>query len=209
MRPFNIPKEEIRLAAKAGFFTKELWTKYYCNHHRSWAFKRWRDFIQREIFIPYGKSSHNSVVRLNRESKIVRSIVGSDICSPPTPYLIRHDSMVINIILGLAKKGKVDKYFFEPEIKQAPEDFGIRWEKKYPDAIVYSGEKCYAIEVELSRKAPRRYDKILNFYAFSKQFDEVHYYSNSPRIYNSLCASVGRTSYPMDEKPIVYTAIVA
>lgn len=209
MRPFKIPKDEIKFAAKAGFFTKELWVKHFTNHHRSWIFKRWRDFIQRGIFIPFGTSTNQTVVRLNRDSSIVKSVVGGDISSPPSPYQIRHDSMVMDIVLKLVHRSCFDRYFFEPEIKRDPKAFGIRWEKKFPDAIIHTSEGCFAIEVELSRKSPRRYDRILNFYAYKNQFDEVLYYSNSPRVQKSIAAAMKRMLYPMEDTPIVFRDIIA
>jgi len=202
MRPFTIPKEEIKLAAKAGFLTKEIWKRQFANNlSRSWAYKRWKDLLKREIFIPYGRLSRSDIVRLNPESPIVRSITFGDISRAPSHYLLYHDSLVIEAMMNLKRKGKIDDYYFEPEIKRTPAAFDLENCPKFPDAITYKNKEKIAFEVELVTKSKSRYRKALNFYAGS-DFTEVYYFVDSSKVSKSISRVAHEIQYPQHRIPL-------
>lgn len=209
MRPYQVPVEEIKLAAKAGFLTKSLWKKHFCKTKRSAAYKRWRGFIERGIFIPFGRGKNHEIVKLNPKSKYVIPVVGMDISMPPIPYQIHHDSLVIDIVMDLINKGKIQEYFLEPEIKRHLDLFDLNKATKLPDAIAVTNEGKFAIEVELSKKAQKRYYRALEFYASSDIFDEVYYLSNSPGIQKQLARIARKIKYPQQERPLRFGVIAA
>ncbi|MCB0370311.1 MAG: hypothetical protein KDD45_13025 [Bdellovibrionales bacterium] len=202
MRPYSIPKEEIKIASKSGFLTKDLWKKYLNHRCRSWAFETWKRYIEKGIFKPYGRFNNGEVVVPNKDSPIVKELVGSDISPPPFAYQLRHDELTLDFVLKLLKQDKITDYYFEPEIRKQPEIFELNSHDKIPDAIVYSKDSRYAIEVEMTRKNPKRYRQALESYASIRSFDEVYYLTNGVKIKNQILKIAKDIQYPSHRCPI-------
>ena len=202
MNTYKIPKEEIRLAAKCGFLSKRLWNDHINKRSRSRSYIRWKDYIKKEIFIPFGRHQGDEVVFLNKQSKIVQSVVRGKFVHPPIAYQILHDEIVVDTVLDWTKKRNISNYFFEAEIRKAPRAFGIRKIDKIPDAIIEIEGENFAIEVELSRKSAKRYRKALTSYAISESYREVHFYTDREEIKHCLVKAAKEIKYPNEETPM-------
>ena len=209
MRPFIIPTQEIILASKCGFLTKSIWHKYFNKKCRSWAYETWLGYLNRGIFKPYGKHKDGSIVVLNRKSDLVQKLVGFDFTPPPYAYQLNHDEMVVDFVLKLYRDKKITSYFFEPELKRNPEIFGLKTTDKMPDAIVKNESFKYAIELELSKKNPKRYRQALESYASMALIDEVYYLTNTQNIKNQIMKTARQIQYPSKLRPLRFTMIEA
>ncbi len=202
MKTYKIPEEEIRLAAKCGFLSKRLWNDHINKRTRSWSYERWKGFIKKEIFIPFGRHRGDEIVFLNKQSDIVKSVVRGQFVAPPFAYQILHDEIVVDTVLSWTKSKNVSNYFFEPEIRKAPRAFGIRKIDKIPDAIVDIKGEHFAIEVELSIKSPKRYRKALTSYAISENYREVHFFTDRVEIKHHLLKVAKEIKYPLEDTPM-------
>lgn len=204
MRHYVTPIEEILLAQKCGFLSKKIWRKFINQRKDSARKDRWRGFLRRNIFKPYGFKRGDDILYLNSESEIVKSVVGGDIMQPPPSYILKHDEIVVDIVLEWAKDKGIDNYYFENELRSAPKVFGLERYDKLPDAILEVDNARYAVEVEISKKYSERYRKALNAYAMSKRFKEIHYFTNSLQIKNSLLTASEDVEYPQNKQPIIF-----
>ena len=207
MKTYKIPQEEIRLAAKCGFLSKRLWKDHINKRTRSYSYERWKDYIKKGIFIPFGRHQGDEIVFLNKQSDIVKSVVRGGFVSPPIAYQILHDEIVVDTVLNWTKTKNVSSYFFEPEIRKAPRAFGLRKIDKIPDAIVEIEGENFAIEVELSMKSLKRYRKALTSYAISENYREIHFFTDRVEIKHNLVRVAKEIKYPSEETPIKISLI--
>jgi hypothetical protein len=202
MRPYNLPREEIEFASKSGFITKAIWLEFFNVSKKSWAYKRWNSFTRKAIFKFYGRNVDGSILILNRNSADVHKIVGRDYGKAPNPYQIYHDEIVIRTVLDLKRKGKIDKFFFDSELRRGATTLNKFNSDKIPDAIVFSNGKRIAIEIELSNKPVSRYRKALGIYALWQEIDEIYYLTNSAKIHRSISKAAIEIDYPKNIRPI-------
>lgn len=104
MRQYVTPIEEIQLAQKCGFLSKRIWRKYINKRKDSARKERWNGFLKKNIFKPYGFNRGAEILILNSNSKIVKSVIGGQIMQAPPSYILKHDEIVVDIVLDWAKK---------------------------------------------------------------------------------------------------------
>lgn len=210
MRPLNVPEKEIRFAAKTGFLSKPLWDEFFAAGTDRWRRKQWQFFLERGLFRKHPSRLPTDVFVLHRKNPMVIRLVGEQISLPPFAPQIEHDEVAAKILLSLERTGHALGYRVEAEIKR--EEFGQRQrysgtdKMKYPDAILeiadQGGVTKVALEIELSRKNPKRYRHILNTYAARKELKYVLFLARARTIFESLKTAMRETYYPDWERPI-------
>lgn len=210
MRKMNVPEREIRFAAKTGFLSKRLWAEFFIEGTPSWNRRLWKQFVSRGFFRPHPSTLARDVLVLNRKSPVVMSIVGDEISSAPYVSQLEHDEMAAHILLELMRAGIVQSFITEAEQKRIPNGerriSGYAERLKYPDAIVTIGGPSatirVALELELSRKDPKRYRQCLDTYAARCDVNRVIFIARPGVIFESLKRAMRETYYPDWERPI-------
>lgn len=210
MRKTSIPEHEIRFAAKAGFLSKRLWEKFFAEGTPSWKRRRWRKLVDRGYFREHPSALLRDVLVLHRKNPVVMSMVGDEISAAPIAWQYEHDETIAGILLELIRGGIVQSFVTEAELKRL-QDGERRYverpvREKYSDAIVTLGRPSanirIALELELSRKNPKRYRQCLDAYASRKDVDHVIFIARAGIIFESLKRAMRETYYPDWEKPV-------
>lgn len=210
MKKINVPEREIRFAAKTGFLSKRLWVEFFVAGTPSWNRRLWKQFVSRGLFRPHPSALARDVLVLNRRSPVVVSIVGDEISSAPFVSQLEHDEVAARILLELMRAGIVQSFVAEAEQKRIPNGerrlAGYTAREKYPDAIVTIGGPSaslkVALELELTRKDPKRYRQCLDIYATRRDVDRVIFIARPGIIFESLKRAMRETYYPDWERPI-------
>ncbi len=210
MKKINVPEREIRFAAKTGFLSKRLWEEFFAEGTPSWNRRLWKHFVGRGLFRPHPSALARDVMVLNRRNPVVMSMVGDEISTAPFVSQLEHDETVARILLDLVRAGLVRSFVTEMEQKRVPNGERRFAEStarvKYPDAIVTIGGPSerlrIALELELSRKDPKRYRQCLDTYAARKDIDRVIFIARAGIIFDSLKRAMRDTYYPDWERPI-------
>ncbi len=210
MRPQHLPIEEIRFAARAGFLSKPIWDEFFAKGSDRWKRRQWQLLQQRGYFVRHPSRLPRDVLVLYRGNPDVRKLVGETIALPPIAPQIEHDECASRILLSLDRGGHVLGYQFEAEMKRL--EWGERRlyrsaeKDKFPDAVLAvaspKGVMNVAMEVELSRKNPKRYRQILASYAARKDLTYVIFLARSQVIFESLKMAMRQTFYADWERPI-------
>jgi hypothetical protein len=210
MRPQSLPKKEIRFAAKTGFLSKPIWEEFFATGSPRWRRRQWQLFLERDLFRMHPSRLPKDVLVLHRKHLAVKAVVGEAIAMPPFAPQIEHDETVARIVLSLKREAKVLACRFEAEMKR--EEWGeIRFtlgcdKAKYPDALIDVMERGTivkaALEIELSRKSPKRYRQVLQAYAARKDVKYVLFVARAKTIFEGLKAAMRETYYPDWERPI-------
>lgn len=203
------PIREIKFAAKSGFLTKDLWNEFFASGSVSWRNKLWASFTNEKIFFPHYAKIASRVLVLNRRNKLVQETVGEEVVSPPFVSQLDHDEKVAKIVLGLAKDGVLTNYRLEPELKRLSSGlkrhYGSEQRDKYPDALIQlSNEKRtkLAIELELTKKDPKRYRNIMDTYSSFQSADLVVFVVRDDRISQTIKQAMRDSYYPDLERPV-------
>lgn len=215
MIPKKVPLKEIHFAAKTGFLSRAIWEEYFSNRSRTRNIRAWRALVQEKYFAPHNSNRMNDViVPCERGRKIVEA-AGGDVTSPPHINQITHDEIVSRIALGLMGSDSLVSLQTEGELRQKY----MGWIKKtregrlakLPDLLVeLSGPGRsikVALEVELSRKNPERYRKVMNSYAAQKTAERVVFISDEEHIFDRLAKAMKDTHYPSWEKPMGFSRL--
>lgn len=206
----NVPEREIKFAAKTGFLTRRMWEDFFADGTPSWRRRLWKHFLMRGFFRHHPSSLARDVLVLNRRHPLVVSLVGDEISTAPFVSQLEHDETIARIVLELSRAGIVQSFVTEMELKRVPSG-GRRFVDgsalvKYPDAIVTIGGPFanvrIALELELSRKNPKRYRQCLDTYATRQDVDRVVFIARSGIIFSSLKRAMRETYYPDFERPI-------
>ena len=162
MNPY-IPNKEIELAARTGFLSKSLWLKYFATGTVAWRNRVWKNFVYRGYFEPHPSRRANDVVVLNAKNLYVKKYAAS-LVQPPPVSVLDHDEIVVETYLRFEKLKSLAYSKFEAEIKKEyfsdKKNILLHQSVKFPDLLIsLKGpveRKRIAIEVELSRKEPKR-----------------------------------------------------
>lgn len=210
MRPKHLPIEEIRLAARTGFLSKPIWEEFFAKGSDRWRRRQWQLLTERGYFVRHPSRLPRDVLVLYRKHPEVRQLVGESIGLPPIAPQIEHDECVTRILLDLNRGGHMLGFQFEAEMKRL--EWGERRlyrsseRDKFPDAILTvsgpNGVFNVALEIELSRKSPKRYRQILTSYATRKDLNCVLFLARSQIIFENLKIAMRQTIYPDWERPI-------
>lgn len=208
MRPYGVPIEEIKFAAKSGFLSKKVWDLFFNNHTQGWSSVRWKGFQTRGIFKPHQSPLLKNCLVLNPLSPIVTQLIDGAVCSPPSPVQLSHDENVARIVLTLLKREVIKDYLLEPELKRIYNSLGNSKKRKFPDAIfdLYTIEKTIriALEVEQSKKSPRRYQRFLEASCSNEKINGIVIAHSSEKIKSLIEKEIVRINFPTDLKPIVF-----
>lgn len=215
MRPLKVPEAEIRYAAKTGFLTKRIWEDFFAGDIPGWKRRRlWRCLAVRGFFRPHPSSLAKQVLILNRKSPMVFKLVGDEISSPPFVSQLEHDETVARILLDLKKAGVIQSFTTEMELKREIKEkqrYDGSVKMKYPDAIIeVSGPMTkikVALELELTRKDPKRYRQCLNTYAARREVSQVVFIARANAVFDSLRRAMRETYYPDWERPIGFSPL--
>lgn len=215
MRPRNIPINEIRYTAKMGFLSRAIWEDYFSKKSRTQNMRIWRSFVKEKYFAQHDSARMQDVLILGPRGKKLIEDDGGEIVSPPHFNQIHHDEIVSRIALELINSKSTAALHTEGELKRKY----MGWlkktregrEAKLPDLLIEL--QCanrtlnVAIEVELSKKNPDRYRKVMNSYANQKTAQRVVFISDNENIFERLGRAMKETYYPSNEKPIGFSQL--
>jgi len=215
MRPLHVPIAEIQFAAKTGFLSKAIWEEFFASGSYSWRCKQWVSFLERGFFKPHPSVLAKHVIVLNRNNLKVVKLVGVDFASPPYISQLIHDETMARFLLVLKEKGLIQSFQTEMELKKA--DPGSNKARdasdrtKYPDAVIEvsgnAGALKIAIELELTRKDPKRYKKCLDTYATRSKVHRVIFIARSNGVFATLKRAMVEVIYPDYERPIGFSEL--
>lgn len=204
------PVDEIRFAAKTGFISRSLWVDFFARGSKSWRNKSWRALLDRGDFLLHPASRANDVIVPNRKSVLVRRLVGEAVASPPYIFQLDHDELCARIALSLERRGIVNSYMTEADQKRlffgSFRSYREAKSVKFPDLLLElrreGSNQQVAVEVELSRKSPRRYCEIFRALRDGPRRDLVVFISRSDTIFDALSRAMRDVTFPTWERPV-------
>jgi len=203
------PVNEIKFAAKAGFITKNIWSNYFATGSAGWKNKLWNSLLLRGHFQKHPSRRANDTLVLNSNDTLVRKLIGYEKSRAPFVSQIDHDETMARIILDLLKNNIITDYRLEPELKRmSPEvhrHFESKKKTKYPDSLIKlknEDQTRIAIELELTRKEPKRYRDIIEAYATFKNAELVIFILRDDRLALTLKNAMRDKFYPKHIRPI-------
>lgn|GEM_PF-1364161 len=211
----HLPAAEIAFAAKSGFLSRRIWLDFFATGAKSWKNKVWRSFAERGYFLPHPSSRAGDVLVPNRKNEAVRRMVGEAVASPPYISQLDHDETCARIALTLERQGLIQSYMTEADQKR--HFFG--WNRsfrdaaavKFPDLLLElrgpTGKKLVAIEVELSRKNPKRYCGIFRAYRGKPGHDLLVFLARSETIFDALSRAMKEVTFPTWERPVGFGSV--
>lgn len=211
------PAEEITFAAKTGFLSRRLWLDFFASGGKSWRNSVWRSLVGRGDFLPHPASRAGDVIVPNRKSPLARRLVGEAIASPPYISQLDHDEACARIALTLERRGRIHSYMTEPDQKRlffgSHRSYREARAVKFPDLLLeLKGAGAYrqvAVEVELSRKSPRRYCEIFRALKNRPPHDLVLFLARSEVIFDALARAMKEVTFPTWERPVGFGAVDA
>ena len=212
---YPAPKKEIMFAARTGFLSKIIWEKWFAeNIKRSWKHEKWGLLVKRGYFMPHPSSYAHEVLVLNPDKDEVKNLVGDQLIQQPSVAVLAHDNDVAEIYIKLKISKAISWGKFEAELKREDlrdkRNFDPSDATKFPDLLVsladHSRAKSVAIELELSRKDPKRYRQMMNSYMSFRQASAIVVVTNLQVVKNGIKAAVRDTYFPEWEKPIGFVS---
>lgn len=209
----DFPTAAVQLTARSGFITRKLFTTYFVNGRpvRS-QLRAWNRLLSSGLFVRHHDPRFHDVFLLNKRKQIAQYGNLNNLVRTPYSGIIRHDETVLHGLLNIQEHGFLESWALEPEFR-AQGTGAVRLEhygqtSKYPDAILQfkAPEKsiAVAIEVELSMKDKRRYQRIMNAYSFASDLSLVLFVCGDERIENAVRASARQHFLPPREMEIGY-----
>lgn len=204
-RPKIIPLEAINLASRTGFITKALFKEFILgNRPKSSVNRRWSDLINSGFFNRHSDDRMADVYLLNKRKKELQELLTQQPVPPPYTGIIRHDEIALRGILLIEDRGFLETWKVESEFKKTRQG-AIQLESnsqnpKFPDAILnfkapYKPIRV-AIEIELTQKEKRRYERILNAYSFAQNLDLIVFVCANKQIENAIIGTASKFFYP-------------
>lgn len=204
-RPKRIPMEAIHLTARAGFITKSLFKEFVLGDRpKSSVNRSWNELIKSGYFIKHTDERMGDVYLLNKRKKELHELSYQQPVPPPYTGIIRHDEIALRGILLIEDRGFLETWKVESEFKKTRQG-AIQLESnsqspKYPDAILNfkapQRPLRVAIEIELTQKEKRRYERILNSYSFAENLDLILFVCANTQIEKVISASASKFFYP-------------
>lgn len=206
----TVPFAEILFTAKTGFLSRNLWKKHFTKRSKNRNYEFWNELVERKFFKRHRSPLLKDILILGTEGIRVLENKGLGRVFPPNINQIDHDEVVSDLALQLQKSPKVLKYETEGEIKRR----FTGWVKdswkgenfKFSDLMVYlkNSDAIFkvAIEVELSRKSPKRYKQMMRGYQNQKQMNCIVFVADDKAIFDRLRDAIKHTLFPTHEKPI-------
>ncbi len=209
MKPYD-PSAEIRLAVRCGFLSKELWNEFFAKGKPRWRRHVWSRFVSIGQFKTHYSKRATDVIVPNFEHPLVKRISGGEVTHAPNTAQIDHDEIIVKSFLALEKQQIIIGAKFEAELKREDQrsirHYNLSEKNKYPDLVIevqnQPQPKKIAIELELSRKEPKRYRQMMNTYMTSKQFSSVIFITELETVKSSIQKAIRETFYPHWERPV-------
>lgn len=204
-RPKVVPIEAINLTARSGFITKALFKEFILeNRPKSSVNRCWSELIKSGFFKRHSDQRMADVYFLNKQKKELQDLLNYQPVSPPYTGVIRHDEIALRGILLLEDRGLLETWVVESEFKKnrlgTIQLEANQQNSKYPDAILNFKELNspirVAIEIELTQKEKRRYERILNAYSFAQNLDLVVFVCATKQIENAISAAATKYFFP-------------
>lgn len=207
-----IPLDEIQFAAKFGFISRRLWEKHFSKRSRTRNIRVWRQFTEEGYFRPHHDERYSDVLFLARRAKKLLEESGQRYVTPSNVYQISHDEKVAEIALKISAAGLIEKFSTESELKKQFMD----WRKlaregqsaKFPDLLLHGANgAAIALEVELSRKSPERYRKVMQSYSNQQLAKTVIFLSDQNVIFERISRATKAVHFPTWETPIGFSSL--
>ncbi len=194
-RPSLVPEDAIRITAKSGFMTRQLFTKYFATNMTPRSqLRAWSRLLSSGFFVQHPDQRLRDVFLLNKRNRRLLQFLTHEPVRAPYSGLIRHDEIVLNGVLKIEEHGFLESWITESELRK--EGSGLLriqdqgQSAKYPDAVLITKSPVQsigiAIEVELSRKEKRRYQQIMNAYSFAKNIELILFVCGDVEIENLI-----------------------
>ncbi len=201
---------EIHLAVRCGFLSREIWNEFFAEGKSRWRRHVWGRFVSSGLFNPHYSKRATDVIVPNFDHPLVKRISGGEITHAPNTAQIDHDEIVVRSFLILKEQQTILSAKFEAELKREDlrslRHYNPSDKRKYPDLVIevqgQSQPKKIAIELELSRKEPKRYRQMMNTYMTSKQFSSVIFITELETVRTSIKSAMRETFFPHWERPI-------
>jgi hypothetical protein len=209
-------EEPLRIAAKSGFLTKELFQEYMFEGKTqrgvNWSWAKLKD--SREFKIHPNPRIHGVLV-LNRHSKIVQSRTLGCAATTPHEAVLRHDEILLRGVLGIEKRRYLQSWVLEPELKMnGLEAFEISSQGnriKFPDALLSFNNGALnniaALELELTQKDGKRYDQILSAYSSMKGVGLILFIAGSSAIEKAIERHARESFYPIHGQKLAFMSL--
>ncbi len=209
------PSAEIELAVRCGFLSRSVWNDFFANGKPRWRRYVWSRLISTGLFKPHQSRRAFDIIVPNEDHPLVKKLSGGEISHPPPIAQIDHDEIIVRSFLLLKKHQIILNAKFESELKRedlrTQRHYNPADKVKYPDLVIEVGAheltKKIAIELELSRKEPKRYRQMMNTYMTSKQFSSVIFVTNRETIETSIESAIRETFYPRWERPVGFVEL--
>lgn len=209
MKQYN-PTREIELAVRTGFLSKTIWNEFFAPKEKRWRNKLWAYFSARNLFFPHYSNRAQDVLVPNPKHPMVIKIAGDSIVMPPRVGVLDHDEIVTRSFLLLKDKNLFGSAKFESELKREDLRYRSHFDPadttKYPDLLITlkasEPNKKIALELEISRKSPKRYRQMMNSYMTAKEVSAIIFITNLETIKNGIKSAIHETYFPEWEKSV-------
>ncbi|MDZ4661260.1 MAG: hypothetical protein SGJ18_06525 [Pseudomonadota bacterium] len=214
MKPYD-PSPEITLAVRTGFLSKAIWLEYYAPKNERWKNELWKILAARGYFYRHYSKRAQDVFVPNSKHPLVLKIAGDSITMAPPVGVIDHDETVVKSFLNLKKQDILGSAYFEGELKRqdlrSRRHYDPTDRTKYPDLLINlkgpNSNKKIALEVELSRKEPKRYRQMMNSFMAAKDISTIVFITNLETVKNGIKTAIRETYFPEWEKPIGFVSL--
>jgi len=190
-RNSDFPKEALRITARSGFITRKIFTTFLTSNRpvRS-QLRAWSRLLESGYFVKHPDPRFHDVFLIDKKKCLALSDIIGSIVRPPYTGVIRHDEIVLSGVLNIENHGFLESWGLEQEFKSQGSGAVLLDSQgqvsKYPDAILNFKAPAapiqVAVEIELSLKDKRRYQRIFNAYSFAKGLSLILFVCGEPAI---------------------------
>lgn len=212
----SLPKAfdpELRVISRSGFLTKELWREFlFTGKSRGGAHNGWARLLKTPYSTEHSNPHVGNVLVFNRRSRAGLQRIGGTAASAPYEAFLRHDETLLRGVLKIESHGFLRDWILEAGLKSGNHsEYQIRSqgkEIKYPDAVldfrVESEFKRVAVELELTQKDAKRYEKIISSYSFMRGVSLIIFVTASAAIEAAIKKSIKKSFYPAHRQRVAF-----
>lgn len=203
MPKHEVPFKLIDFVAKTGFITKDLWRKYFfTGGNERWMHQSWTNLHEHEYLKPHPEPALKDVSVLDLKSPKNKFLWEGKPVKHVYASHINHDVHLYEGLLKLERSNSIDDWETEAQMKsRLGEHFyrnGFSGETvKFPDVLVYLPEMelPWAIEMEMTRKNNKRYERTMNAYSMRKDIGGVAFICRTSSIEKALFDAKSKTPF--------------
>lgn len=199
----------VNFAARFGFINQGIFFKYLCQKLKSQQYRYWRKLTANGHF--KASASDRNILYLTKKG---RELAQFEPVAARSVYLVPHDLLVATVILELEMSGLVTESWTEAELLCSPattyQVLGVNRIDKLPDLVVdlRANQKALriAFEIENSRKAKERYDRMALNYLAMKNVNLVIFGAANLMISKSIRRAFSGAIFQNSQKtPIIFS----